>query len=139
MRAAVAAFLALGLLLATPTPAEASRDRHGRDRDRCRENCRRSDDHGGDGDREKCVGLIAFCGATIIPPTPFTPAPEAQTVDPTCIPLPLPYHCDPKPAALFPPQPDKVVELIQAFTAGVAKSAGDLAGAIAAFPPALLL
>lgn len=140
------AVVPLGLALALAVPAAAGaatpeRRRHHRDRDRCHEDCRRSDDHGGDGERRKCVGLIAMCDVVIIPPTPFTPAPEAQPMafDPTCIPLPVPAHCDPKPTALFPPKPEKIVELIQAFSAGVAKSAGDLAGAIAAFPPALLL
>jgi hypothetical protein len=58
-----------------------------------------------------------------------------SNLDPRC----FPFHCDPKPEALFPPDPKKLTELIQAFTSGVGKSAGDLAGAIAAFPPALLL
>lgn len=89
---------------------------HRHDRDRCEKHCQRS----GDGDRKNNRYCFMPCDFVIIVPMPGQPGPDEQ-------------------AALFPPQPDKVVTLIQAFAAGVGKSAGELAGAIAAFPPALLL
>jgi hypothetical protein len=137
MRRGSAAILAL-TLVATVVPA--GRDHHRKHRDRqedsCRQDCRRS----GDGDRKGNRYCFMPCDFTIIVPVPGQdqPGPEESALpspDPRC----APFHCDPKPSAMFPPNPAKIAELIQAFAAGVGKSAGDLAGAIAAFPPALLL
>lgn len=63
---------------------------------------------------------------------------QAIAVDPACPPIPYP-HCDPYPTALVPPNPEKLVTAIQAGAAGIGKAAGELAGAIAALPPAILL
>jgi hypothetical protein len=41
--------------------------------------------------------------------------------------------------ALVPPNPQKLIEAIQAGAAGIGKAAGELAGAIASLPPAILL
>jgi len=132
--------LALVLLVAAPAGAQASGRHHrDRDKDRCEEDCARS----GDGDRKNNRYCFMPCDFVIIVPMPTPPGggqpgPEESALpplDPRC----MPFHCDPKPAALFPPDPAKLTELIQAFASGIGKSTGDLAGAIAAFPPALLL
>lgn len=58
-----------------------------------------------------------------------------SNLDPRCV----PFHCDPKPNSLVPPNPEKLVMVIQAGAAAIGKSAGEMAGAIAALPIGILL
>lgn len=144
MRRGSAAIVAL-VLMATVVPASGGHHRkHHRDRQEdCRRDCHNSnsDNDGDGGDRRQYC--IMPCNIIVPIPTPggAEPGPEEQalTLPPSADPRCAPFHCDPKPTALFPPDPKKMTELIQAFASGIGKSAGDLAGAIAAFPPALLL
>lgn len=142
MRRGSAAILAL-TLLATVIPAGRG---HHRGDDRRQGECRRDCTESGDGDREGNNYCVAPCDFEItVPPGMFPgqdgdgPEESALVLPPVADPRCFPWHCDPKPAALFPPDPAKLTELIQSFASGMGKSVGDLAGAIAAFPPALLL
>lgn len=51
----------------------------------------------------------------------------------------LPFHCDPKPQSMMPPDPVKMMGAIRTFTQGVGEAAGALAGAIAGGTIGILL
>lgn len=104
------AVTAAALLTFQPGPA---RD-HRRD-DGCRKHCQDS----GDGDRKGNRYCFMPCDFVIIIP-PAERGPEEQ-------------------AALFPPDPAKLVSVIQTGAAAIGKAAGDLAGAAAALPVGILL
>lgn len=135
-RRASATFLAAALLVgmvSAPAVARDGGDRsHGKDSrgdcDRSR-NCSDDDFHI---ERSRIVVCLPQSSCT------FGPDEQAINVDPACPPIPYP-HCDPYPTALIPPDPAKLAAAIQAGAAGIGKAAGELAGAIAALPPAILL
>lgn len=117
MTSALACALTAAALFAIP--AQPAGHHHDRDRDRCEKHCQRS----GDGDRKGNRYCFMPCDFVIIVPMPGQdqqPGPDEQ-------------------AALFPPNPEKLVQAIQAGAAGIGKAAGDLAGAAAAMPIAILL
>lgn len=110
MTSALGCALTAAALFAIPAqPAERHRDR---DEAECRDDC-----HDQDGDRRYC---FMPCDFVIIVPAPGQPPPQGQ-------------------AALFPPDPAKLVSVIQAGAAALGKAAGDLAGAAAALPIGILL
>lgn len=58
-----------------------------------------------------------------------------SNLDPRC----APFHCDPRPTSLMPPDPVKLMAAIQTFTKGVGEASGALAGAIAGGTIGILL
>lgn len=92
---------------------------HHRERDRCEKHCQSS----GDGDRKNNRYCFMPCDFVIIVPMPGQdqrPGPDEQ-------------------AALFPPNPQRLVEAITIGAQKVGEAAGALAGAAAALPIAILL
>lgn len=142
-RPASAALLALTLLggmLSVSTVGPMKERKHDKERsheEHCRQDCRRS----GDGDREGNRYCFFPCDFVIVVPAPTAPPGGGDGQQALGLPnlCGLPYHCDPKPQALVPPDPAKLAAAIQAGAAGIGKAAGELAGAIAALPPAILL
>lgn len=56
-------------------------------------------------------------------------------LDPRCV----PYHCDPKPTAIGKLDPEALLNAITTGSETIGRSAGEMAGAIAALPIAILL
>lgn len=106
------AMTAVLLLNMGPQPA----GHHHRDRDRCEKHCQDS----GDGDRTGNRYCFMPCDFVIVVPPGGGPGPDEQ-------------------AALFPPNPAKLVEAITAGARAVGEAAGALAGAAAALPVSILL
>lgn len=109
----VAGCLLTAALLFNMQPGPAG---HHHGRDRCEKHCQRS----GDGDRKGNRYCFMPCDFTITVPMPGQPGPDEQ-------------------AALFPPDPARLLEAITAGAKAVGEAAGALAGAAAALPISILL
>lgn len=110
----------------------------------------RGDDRRKDGSNHKCEGADqcqdndlspSFDNSPIYLCLPnsrcdFGDSEEAVALpDPRCV----PYHCDPKPQSLMPPDPAKLIDAIRVMTQGTGEAAGALAGAIAGGTIGILL
>lgn len=106
--------------------------------------CRHDCDSSSDGDRKGNRYCFMPCDFTVIVPGVTEPGPDEQALDLPPLPSNLdprcaPYHCDPKPSSLFPPDPAKLVKTINEGAQAIGTAAGAMAGAVAALPVGILL
>lgn len=120
MRRALAALAATAALTA-PAGAAWAESLEGRRDEPCGRRAACSDDHGGDGDRERCIALlVAACGAVVVVPIPGQEQPGERNR----------HGTEEAPQSLLPPDPRALVEAMNTMAKGIGEAAGALAGAI---------